>query len=604
MRPPFSVLAARERDYPRSAPWSPGLITMNFKLTAFASALGVSASLLLTGTQTLANDTPPAPAEETAVSRLPPQELTGETLFLLLLGEIAGARGEIGVSMDAYIEIARQTRDPRIAQRATEIALFARDIDTAAEAARLWVDTDPASDQARRVLASVLATGGERLNEVQLHLARILAENPDDLEQNLLGLNRALSRLPDKTVVRSIVQRLTEPYMTQPAAHFARAQAAVGTEDGLGALIAIDKALELRPDWEIAVMFKAQLLVQLDSGGQAVDLLADYLERHPDDQQARLTYARTLVSVSAFEEARDEFAHLLDRSPGDIDLLYALALVSSQIGEYVTAAHLFERALNAGHPEANHIRLSLGRIAEEQERLDKARYWYGEVTPSHQYLDAQIRISVLLAQQGLLEQAREHLHAIAPESDIEARRLLLAETMLLREASRYRDAFDLVESALRDDPESADLLYESAMLAERLDRIQLMETRLRTLIALDPDHAHAYNALGYTFADRNIRLDEAEELIVRALELSPDDPFILDSMGWILYRKHDHAGALEHLERAYSIRPDPEIAAHLGEVLWSLERHDDALRIWTEALAEHPDNDTLNETVQRLRPRQ
>jgi len=574
---------------------------MNFRLLSITAALALTLLLsFLSPTHAGSHGEPmPEPDHE---SRLPAQALTEQILFMLLLAEVAGARGEVAVSVEAYIELVRITRDPRIAKRATEIALFARDIGAATEAARLWAEVDPASDEAQRVLAGVLASSGERLNEVQIQLARILALSPEQLEQNLLGLNRALARLPDKQIVRSIVFRLTEPYLDQAAAHFARAQAEAGVEDGFGALVAIEEALGIRPDWVPAIQFKTQLLVQLDALDQALDFLQDYLQRHPDAPQIRLAYARTLVTAQQYEAARTEFRRLLDAEPSDRDLMYAVALVSSQIDDYDTAEKLFERALEAGHPEANNIRMNLGNIAERGERPDEALAWYRAVAGGRNHLDAQVRIALVLARQGEVEDARRHLRSVAAEPE-ERTRLFLAEILVLRNAGRYADALQVADEALQDDPESSELLYESAMLAERLDRLNVMESRLRRLIALEPDHAHAHNALGYTLADRGLRLEEAEWLIARALELSPDDPFILDSMGWVRFRRNDPEQALAHLERAYAIQPDPEIAAHLGEVLWSLDRRDEAMRIWQEALQKNPDNEALGKTIRRFHPR-
>ncbi len=573
---------------------------MTFKLTSFLGSFALSGLLVCTAAAQAGTHGSSGHPHAEPTPQLPAQELTRELLFMMLLAEIAGARGELAVSVEAYLELARSTRDPRIAKRATEIALFARDLGAATEAARVWSDTAPDSDEARRVLAGILANSGERLNEVQIQLARILALSPDQLEQNLLGLNRALARVPDRQIVRSIVFRLTEPYLDEAAAHFARAQAEAGAEDGMGALSAIEEALELRPGWEPAVQFKTQLLIQLDATKQALEFLREQIYQFPENGALRMTYARTLVTAGEYGAARVQFQHLLDDAPGDRELLYAIALVTSHLGEYEQAAALFERALEAGHLEADNIRMNLGHIAERRNRPDEAVQWYRGVGSGRDHLDAQVRIAILTARQGDVEAARMHLRSLDVERD-ERRRLLLAETLILREAGRYAEALQLIDDALREEPESGELLYESAMLAERLDRLNIMEARLRKLIAIDPDHAHAYNALGYTFADRGMRLEEAESLIVRALELAPNDPFILDSMGWVRFRRNDPATALEHLERAYALRPDPEIAAHLGEVLWTLDRREDAIRIWEAALQEHPDNETLGDTVRRLK---
>lgn len=526
--------------------------------------------------------------------------LTAEALYLLLLGEIAGARGQIDVSAEAYTQLARRTRDPRIARRATEIALFARNTPLAIEAARIWSEAEPQSEDARRILAGVLASGGgERLDEVQIELARILANDSEQLEQNLLGLNRALARLQNKETVKAIVNRLTEPYLKEPAAHFARAQASAGADDNRGALASISRALELRPYWEPATIFKAQILIQLGSPVEATRVLADLVEHEPNNANVRLAYARSLVSAQKLPEARQQFQALLDANPGDRDMLFAVALVSFQLDDLETAAKLFEQTLVAGHPEADGIRLNLGNIAERREDDETALRWYGAIGPGRHHLDAQLRIAFILARSGRIDEARAQLQSI--EADETGRkRALIAEAALLRDAQRHGDALEVLETALKSRPDDPDLLYESAMVAERLDRVDLMEDRLRKLIELQPDHAHAYNALGYSLADRGLRLNEAQTLIEKALELQPDDPFILDSLGWVRFRMNDLPGALAHLERAYGLRADPEIAAHLGEVLWALDRKDEARQMWNTALSEHPENSALADTVKRF----
>lgn len=539
-------------------------------------------------------------AEAISSTVLPEQELTADTLFLILLGEIAGNRGDLPVSAEAYLYAAEQTQDPRIARRATEIALAARDLETAAAAARIWRDTDPNSADARRMLAGILAARGEQMNEVKIELARILAHSEGPrLEQNLLGLNRALAPMPDKQLVRSIVERLTRPYLQHPAAHLAIAQAAAHDNDGLAALNAADHALQLRPDWEPAVVLKAQLLVQLDAVQDALALLRDHLSRHPDNRNAGIAYARGLVANDEYENALNAFQQLLEGEPHNADLMYAVAIVAAQLGYGAIASTHFEQALTAGHPEQDSILMNLGRIAEIEQRKSEALHWYRQVPAGAYHVDAQLRIAHLLALSGELEAARALLEEIEVPPE-EQRRLLLAEILVLREAGDHAGALGLVESALLETPEDPDLLYEAGMLAEHIDALPRMERHLRRLIELDPDHAHAYNALGYSLADRGLRLDEAEALLSQALELAPDDPFILDSMGWVRFRRDDPSGALQYLERAYALRPDPEIAAHLSEVLWALNRRKEALDMLQRSLLEAPEHPVLIETLQRL----
>jgi tetratricopeptide (TPR) repeat protein len=248
------------------------------------------------------------------------------------------------------------------------------------------------------------------------------------------------------------------------------------------------------------------------------------------------------------------------------------------------------------------VRLYLAQIAEEQKDYEQALRWYAEVTGGEKYLQAQLRYATVLNKQGKLDAARAHLRQVNADS-VQARvQLLLTEAQMLREANQPREAFDLLARSLEAMPDQPELLYVYAMLAEKLERMDLLESNLKKLIALQPDHAHAYNALGYSLADRNQRLPEAQGLIEKALKLAPDDPFIVDSMGWVLYRMGKHKQALEFLRKAYAARPDPEIAAHLGEVLWVAGEHREAEKIWLDATKDTPGNEALNNTIKRFKP--
>ena len=568
---------------------------MKTQLSRLARSLCLALALGACGTATAANG-------DAVGGPLPNQELTPRTLYHFLLAEIAGARGQIGLSAQLYLDLARSTRDPRIARRATEIAMYSRNLRMATEAARLWAELAPDSEEARRVLASMSGAehGGEvDLDAVQIQLARVLAQSNGRLAQNLLGLNRTLARVPDKQAVRGIVGRLTEPYLDVPEAHIARAQAAVAAEDPMGALAAVERALQLHPGWEPAVLMKAQILQQAGAGDEALRQLEAEVARKPESTTLRLAWARALVSAQRFEAARTEFRRLLEASPNDAELLYAVGLLSLQLEQPGEAEVHFVRALAAGHPQSDLIRLHLGQIAAERGQGEAARKWFDEVTDPELRPEANIRSAQSIAREGRVDEARALLQAEADEPEV-MRRYILAEVQILRDARRPAEALLVLDDALRETPDDTGLLYEAAMLAEHIDRVDLMETRLRRVIELQPDHAHAHNALGYSLADRKLRLEEAEALILRALELAPDDPFILDSLGWVRFRRGDGAGALVHLERAYAKRQDAEIAAHLGEVLWSLSRRDDARRILDQALAAHPDNALLNATAVRL----
>jgi tetratricopeptide (TPR) repeat protein len=539
-----------------------------------------------------------SPAE--AEPPLPGNELTQSLLYEFLLAEIAGQRGNAAIAAQTYVDIAKRTRDPRIARRATEIAIFARMNSTAVDAARIWRETDPKSQRAVQVLSSLLVSTG-RLQEAEPHLQALLSEESANIGAAFSQLGRTLSTAQNKEAALGLLQKLAQGYDAVPQAHYAIAQAASGAGQTELALKEVQRARALRPEWEAAALLESQLQ-QKTSGQAALDTLSGYLQKYPNAREIRLNYARLLVSEKRFGEARSQFQKLLSDFPGNTEVVYAVALLSVQLNDYTLAETNLRRLLDMDYRDKDTIRLYLGQVSEEQGKYDDALKWYESIQGGDQFIPSRIRSAQLLGKQGKVTEAREWLRRVETSGDAQRVQLVLAEAQLLRDANRDREAFDVLGKALQAQPEQPDLLYDYAMLAERLDRVDILETSLRKVIAIRPEFAHAYNALGYSLADRNQRLPEARDLIQRALQLAPDDLFIADSMGWVLYRQGLVKEALEWLRRAYSGRPDPEIAAHLGEVLWVSGDQKEAERIWKEAGEKSPGNDTLTRTIKRLKP--
>jgi tetratricopeptide (TPR) repeat protein len=553
------------------------------------------------GAQDAEAKTPAAQSEASTESRepeLPRQELTGETMYEFLLAEIAGQRGNATLAAQAYADLARKTRDPRVAERATQVAVEARMPEAAIESAKVWADTAPESTRALGAAASLLVNAN-RIDEAQPYLERILALSGDNRGDGFMQLNRLLANNPDKGASLRAIQGLAQPYPSLAQARFAVAAAAAGAGQDEIAIKEVRAAAQLKPDWELAALFEAQLL-QKTSNSAAAARLAQYLKTYPKSREVRLAYARTLVADKRYPDARVEFERLVKEYPDNIDVVYSIALLSMQLEDWPVAETNLKRLLDLGYRDRNAVRFYLGQVAEEQKRFPEALKWYSEITRSEQFMPAQIRSAQVISKQGDLAGARQFLQQVNAQSNEQRVQLVLAEAQLLRDAKQEREAFGIVDQALDKLPNNPELLYDHAMLAERIDRVDVLESSLRKLIRIKPDHAHAYNALGYTLADRNLRLDEAHELIEKALKLAPDDAFIMDSMGWVLYRQGKTAEGLKYLQRAYSLRPDAEIAAHLGEVLWVLGRRDEARKVWDEALKKTPENETLAKTVQRL----
>ncbi len=573
------------------------------------AATFLASSFLLAGAQAQQNadegddddDAPPAaPASPTPLANLPLQDLSGQMLYDFLLGEIAAQRGSPALGAQTFLDLAKRSRDPRVARRAVEVANFARMPHIALEAALVWHETDPKSAPALQTV-SVLLVGAKRVEEAEPFLAKLFALDANAAANGFMQLGRLLVGNPDPAANLRMVRRLAERYANLPQAHLAVSQAAATANEEALALSEARSAMALRPDWEAAALYEAQLL-QRRSPGEAAKQLSAFLQKYPDSRDVRLGYARVLVLDKRLPEARAEFEAIAKRFPKDTDAVHAIGLLAFQVKEYAIAEASMKRLLELGYRDANSVRYTLGQIAEEQKDWPRAIEWYKAVQRGEQLLPARMRTANAIAKQGKLDEARAYLRSASVQDEPQRVQLLVAESQLLREANLHREAFDFLGQALAKTPDQPELLYDHALTAEKLDRFDILESNLKRLIQLKPDHAHAYNALGYSYADRNVRLPEAKQLIEKALEFAPSDFFIIDSLGWVLYRMGDLKGAARELRRAWEGRSDGEIGAHLGEVLWALGERDEARRIWREALQTSPENETLQKTLKRFNP--
>jgi tetratricopeptide (TPR) repeat protein len=540
-----------------------------------------------------------------AEGALPAVDLSPQLMFQLLAADLAAQRGELGSAWSTYMSAARSTRDPRIARRAAEVAIGARAIDEAIQSAQLWRELSPDSRAAAQMLET-LWLGAGRVRDVEPLLADRLAKARADgtLPAAYAQLQRSLSRVQDRGAAWQAVQRLSAPDVNVPAARLVRAHFAAAAEDWPAAAAESREAMRLAPDDEDAVIAAARNLHRLpDAKAEALSILERHLQRQPMSIEARYAYARLLLADQRNDEARAQLERALAQRPDTPAVLLSLAQLAYQGKQPEDATRYLRRYVDLPRGVVRDnapALLFLAQIAEEGGRTQEAIDWLEKVPRGEEYVAATVRRALLMGKLGQVEAARGVLQDASVSSQRERVQLLSAESQLLREARRNQEAFDVLASGLERMPDNTELLYDHAMAAERLDRLPVMETSLRRLIELRPDHAHAYNALGYTFADRNMRLDEARTLIERALSLAPDDAHILDSMGWVLFRQKDHPRALEYLRKAYALRPEVEIAAHLGEVLWATGRADEARALWREAQGREPDNTTLRETLARL----
>ncbi|SEP00531.1 tetratricopeptide repeat protein [Nitrosovibrio sp. Nv6] len=531
-------------------------------------------------------------------SKLPSQDLTPPMLFDFLVGETALQRGDTEIAIRTYLKLAKTTRDPRVAQRAAEIALQARQPAPALEAAQIWAELDPDSVGARQTLAALLVNF-DRLDEARPHLEKLLASAGDNIDEAFMQLNSLLVRNTNKNKTFELVKQLAQPYPKLPEAHFAISQAAWFAERFDIALAEMKRALALRPEWEIAAIYQGRILAR-NSNADALEFFEDYLKDYPKANDTRITYARLLLAEKNYSKAREQFQQLLEENPNNPDVAVAVGLLSMELQEYDLAESNFKRALELGYRDPGMVRFYLGGINEKTGQIDTAMDWYRSVTSGSQYIPAQIKYAILLSRTGKMNEGLQHLRSLPVTNDQQTAQLIIAEAQLLREAGGYQKAFELLSSGLKKLPDYPELLYDRALAAEKIGKSDIMEQDLRKLIQLRPDHAHAYNALGYGLAEHSNRLPEALELIEKAIKLSPNDPYIIDSLGWVHYRMGNLNQGLSYLKQAFGMTPDPEIAAHLGEVLWVQGTKEEATEVWRAALRNHPDNEVLLSTMKKF----
>ena len=527
------------------------------------------------------------------------EDTLGRTVFQALVGDIALQRGEVEMGVSAWADLAQRTRDPKVIARATEVAAIARKYDLAIELNKLWLEVDPESVKAQQTQSSLMVLSN-RLDDLAPQLATVLEQDKASLPANLMHLNRVLSRHGDKKSVQRLVDRLASPYDQVPEAHFAMGQAAANASDFMRAQSEFEKALLLRPDWEPAALVRAQIQAR-QSSQTAITNLSDFVERYPNARDARLALARLLISEKQYDAARVQFDRLIQDNPDNPEVIYPVAMLALQQGDAVTGRAQLEKLLNSDFPDKSMLHFFIGQIDEDKKQLEPALQHYRQVTVGEQYINARARAAQILLKLGRPEEAREMIRGTQASSNTERTQLTLAESQLLRESGKHTEAYALLESALSKQPDNTELLYETALTSERLGKTDVLEKHLKHLLEIKPDHAHALNALGYSFAERNIRLNEAHQLITHALSLAPQDPFIMDSMGWVLYRQGKLNEALTTLETAYKIKADPEIAAHIGEVLWALNRKDEARTLLRDAAKKNPDNEVLSSAIKKLK---
>lgn len=531
---------------------------------------------------------------------LPNVELSNDLLYQYLLSEIASQRGHDNLAAQGSFDLARKTRDPRFAMRAAQLAIQSGQVEKAIDALRMWREIEPESPMAMRTLAAVLLRSG-RVEEARPEILALLQAKKADARDIFIQTYQMLASQPDKAAALNLMRDLAQQYPNMAEAHWVVAQMALASGDEELALNEAKQARNLREDWDMAASLEAHLL-RKNAPKQGLEVLRAYLSKYPGASEIRMQYARALLEQKQYKQSRDEFRRLAGETPDDPELAFAIALISLQMGDLQNAEAQLKEALDKGKKDNDTVQYYLGQLNEAKKNEDEAIERYRQVKGGEHQFTAQVRIAYLLNKRGKFAEARDQLHLINVADNQQRVQLVLIEAQILRGANQYAEAYQLLQQNLEKLPNHPDLLYETGMAADLNGEHAVFEQLMRKLIQIKPDHAHAYNALGYSLLDRNERIPEAMELVKKALQLAPDDPAILDSMGWGYYRSGNLEESEKLLRRAYAAHPDPEIAAHLGEVLWQRGEKREAKRIWQDSLKANQGNVPLQAVMKRFMP--
>jgi tetratricopeptide (TPR) repeat protein len=534
-------------------------------------------------------------------------QANAEFVFKYLAAEIAGQRGDLGLSTKLFFDLAKSSRDVRLAERAAKVAIYSKNPQAALESSKLWIELDENSTEAQQAATQIYIMNGD-LNAAKPLLKKLL-EKEDTRANGFLYLNSLLAHQANKNAVLQLTQELAAPYSQLAEAHFTVGQAAFQAGNLPLALTESARANQLRPNWEIAAILQADILYNT-SPEKGIAFYRNFLSNTSDANDARLNYARMLIKQARFAEAKPELIKLSKLANTNPEILVVVGLLSVQSNQFLEAEQFFKQALDTRLKNKEPIYLYLGQIAEKNKNDAEAINWYSKVkkpaeTSAQQtdhYLDAKLSMANVVSRTQGADKAIQMLDDLENLSDAQLAQVITAQSNLLAQAKRFQESYELLGKAVANMPNSNELIYDYAMAAERVQQFAVLETQLRRLIKIKPDFAQAYNALGYSFADRNVKLDEANQLITKALEISPGDHYIMDSMGWVQYRLGNLDKAFDYLNKAYNLQNDTEIAAHLGEVLWKQGKQDEASKVWAEALKVNPENDVLIKTIKKFKP--
>ena len=521
-----------------------------------------------------------------------------EVLYLLMAAELAGQRNQYDLALDAYLQAAKRVDDPRIAERAVKIGLFLKDERRTQEALSVWLEKDGKNLGARKFALLLAIKNADRHAAIE-NINAMLQDDPAGFEAGLLELIKLFEKEGRAQFTYDALEEVSRQQPNQASVLFLQAVLATMLPDNALAQEKISKALELQPDWNKAVIFQAQLAGRIGDLAKARRYLEKAVKQAPDDVQLRKMLIEVLVNTEAFDDAIRVCQNVLDEKPDDADSLFSIALIYAQQNQLDKAENYLEKLLN--NPEwDDQASFYLGKLEMQKRRPEKALAWFDKVADSRLAFDADmaaLSIVMNLKRQDEVEQRVLRMENKYPEQRL---RILTTKAEFLNQQGDYQKAFDVLSVVLKEEADNRDVLYARALIAEKMNRLDLLETDLLSILRKNPDDVGALNAMGYTLADRTERYDEAEKYLKRAIELQPNEAVVIDSYGWLLFKKGQAEQALIYLQQAYQKQVENEIAAHLIEVLWAVGSKKEAKELFDSVYKKSPDDEYLLKVKKRV----
>ncbi|MDD5275241.1 MAG: tetratricopeptide repeat protein [Methylovulum sp.] len=524
--------------------------------------------------------------------------IDGDVMFMLLTAELAGQRGHYDIALEGYLEAAKRVKDPRFAERAAMIAMYMKDAAKTNEAVNLWLQEEPRNQAARKIAVLSALIAGNKAAAVE-HLDAMLAIDPAGFEKSVLELVSTVQKEGKSDVVYEALDALSAKHPNNATIYFIESLLATQMDKKALAEANIQKALDLQPDWDKALVFKAQLAMLSGDLNKAIRDLKAALVKRPADDKIKKMLGQLLIKAKDYPQAAQVYQSLVKANSEDSESQFALGLVYLQLAKDEQAEDIFTALLDKPKWEQQ-ASFYLGKLEEKQGNPGKALNWYNKIDGGPIAFDAGVSAVSLLTKEKRFDEAGIRLDALKKTFPKQQLRLLLMQAELLNQQARYQQAFNLLNGAVVEYPDETELLYARALMAERVGKLDVLEADLKKILAANPDNAEALNALGYTLVDKTDRYAEAEQYLLRALSLAPDEPVILDSYGWLQFKLGSLPKALDYLQRAYAKQKENEIAAHLAEVLWVLGKKDEAKKLFREAIESAPIDEYLLDFQRRV----